>query len=510
MKILPKVCILFTFLTTALASGSGLKTGPMVGAAQMKEVLLWVQTDGPAEVFIEYREAETTGWTHRTDPVATRKEDGFVARLVADAVMPDRHYYYRVLVNGHEFRPQSSEGRPLPADTQRFRTPPNWRFRESGHEVADFTFGFGSCAYINQPEGGYDRLGGKPYGADYRIFESIHAVNPDFFVWLGDNIYYREPDWTSRRGMIERWTHDRAIPEMRAFLASRSHFATWDDHDYGPNDAGREYWNRAAATEVFQLFHANPPPANPEKAGIATYFSWSDVHFYLLDNRSFRTVPGVRPEPFGYERQQLGKAQIDWLVELMIFNREQSRSSYPSTFHVVGLGSQVMSPHSRDSLPHYPLEWQYLFDRLVHAEMHNVLFITGDVHYGEVSRLVYPGGGKTGVPGKFGEPGMDYIFWDITSSPMTAGPWAGAEPERNPHRFDIFPGEADRVGQRNFATLSFEGPLHARRAVIRYFDSDGRLLNQQPGAADGTPTPESVITARHLNLHPSLMPKNQP
>jgi alkaline phosphatase D len=189
----------------------------------------------------------------------------------------------------------------------------------------------------------------------------------------------------------------------------------------------------------------------------------------------------------------------------MIFNREQSRSSYPSTFHVVALGSQVLSPYSKDSLPHYPLEWQYLFDRLVHAEMHNVLFITGDVHYGEVSRLIYPGGGRTGSPGQFGETDTDYVFWDLTSSPMTAGPWAGAEPERNPYRFDIFPGETDRVGQRNFATLSFEGPLKARRAVIRYYDSYGNLLNQQPNAEPGEVTPESVITARNLNLHPSLL-----
>jgi hypothetical protein len=56
----------------------------------------------------------------------------------------------------------------------------------------------------------------------------------------------------------------------------------------------------------------------------------------------------------------------------------------------------------------------------------------------------------------------------------------------------------DRVGQRNFATISFSGPLEDRAMTIRYYDSDGNLLNQQPGAEDGETTPESIIFAKDL------------
>jgi alkaline phosphatase D len=298
----------------------------------------------------------------------------------------------------------------------------------------------------------------------------------------------------------------RSIPHLRPLLATVPQYATWDDHDYGPNDAGREFWHKALATEIFTLFHGNPTAGLPEIPGIFTYFAHGDVHFYLLDNRTNRTVPGIDTRPFGDPPQQLGKAQIDWLVELMAYNRGQSRSSYPCTFHVVALGNQVFSPYSRDSLQHYPEEWQYLLDRIVNAGIHNVVFITGDVHFGEVSKYTYVGGGNPGVPGKAGIKGEPFTFVEVTSSPLTAGPWGGSPTGANPYRMDIFPGEADRVGQRNFATLTFSGPLIERTATIRYYDSQGNLLNQLPGGKAGETTPESILRVINPNLNPRLYP----
>ena len=487
------------------ASAATLRNGPMLGYATMAEALIWVQTDAPAEVKVAYWPLGQPEAISFTDAVRTEKPTAFVAKCLADQVRAGTTYGYAVLIDGERVEPRYREGYAEEAIPLTFHTPPNWRFREQGHVPFDFTIGFGSCAYINEREGGYDRLNSSsPYGADYQIFEAVHEVDPDVFIWLGDNIYYREPDWSSRTGMIHRWTHDRSIPELRPMLATIPQYATWDDHDYGPNDAGRDYWLKETATEIFTLFNGNPSAGLPEIPGIFTYFAWGDVHFYLLDNRTHRTPPALHPNAFGYQAQQLGKAQIDWLVEAMTYHRDQSVSSYPSTFHVVALGSQVLSPYSGDGLQRYPGEWQYLIDRLVTEELHNVIFITGDVHFSEVSRLTYTGGGRSGVPGKAGEAGKEYVFWEVTSSPMTAGPWPGSPPEGNPYRVDVFPGEADRYGQRNFATLTFEGSLTERRAVIRYYDSNGKLINQDPDADPGIPMPESIIPSRELNLSRSL------
>ncbi|NDV61216.1 alkaline phosphatase family protein [Puniceicoccales bacterium CK1056] len=471
-------------------SAAKLQSGPMIGYATMAEVLVWVQTDAAAEVKVAYWPEDDPDSIRFTDTIQTRKQDGFIAKCIADTVAEGTQYGYALYIDGDKVEPRFREEYREGTIPLTFSTPPNWRFRKDGHTPFDFTIGFGSCAYINEREGGYDRMNSKPYGDGYEIFESIYEVNPDAFVWLGDNIYYREPDWTSRTGMIHRWTHDRSIPHLRPMLATIPQYATWDDHDYGPNDAGREFWNKGMAKEIFSLFNGNPSAGVPGIPGIFTYFAWGDVHFYLLDNRTHRTTPGLALGQFGYPPQQLGKAQIDWLIESMKYNRMQSRSSYPSTFNIIGIGSQIFSPHSKDGLQRYPEEWQYLIDRLIAEELHNTIFISGDVHFSEASRLVVEE--------------SNFTVTEFTSSPLTAGPWPGSPAKNNPYRLDIFPGEADRYGERNFATLTFEGPLWERRVVVRYYDTNGELINQDPDKAPGEPTGESIIEVHNPNLDPRL------
>ena len=113
----------------------------------------------------------------------------------------------------------------------------------------------GSGAYFNEAR--YDRSG-NPYGDGYEIYSNMAKAGADFMIWLGDNIYLREPDWNSWSGIIHRYTHDRAIPELQEFLASTHHYAIWDDHDYGPNNSDRGYWNKNQTMEAFKIFWANP------------------------------------------------------------------------------------------------------------------------------------------------------------------------------------------------------------------------------------------------------------
>lgn len=485
----------------SMAVAARIQTGPMVGYVTMAEVLLWLQTDAPAEVSFEYWPVGQEDAKARTAAVTTERASAFVAKCVADQVKAGTEYEYRVLIDGKpqqvRFRPEFQGGSVIPL---RFKTPPNWRFRERGHEVPDFKIALGSCAYINEA-GGYDRLNSRPYGNRYEIFEAIYTKYPDLFIWLGDNVYLRETDWTSRTGFYHRWTHDRSIPEMRGLLATVPQYGIWDDHDYGPNDAGREFWNKEMAKEAFLLFHGNPSAGLPELPGIFTFFNYGDVNVYLLDNRSYRTQPHLNSDSFGIEKALLGKKQIDWLVESMSFRQSQTKpqgSSYPSNFNLICIGSQVLSPFSKHGYAHYPEEYQYLIDRIVDAEIDGVVFLTGDVHFSEMSRLVYKGGGQPGVLGRAGIAGEEYYFHEVTSSPLTSGPWAGAAAELNPYRLDVFDGEADRVGRRNFAVLEFSGDLSDRLLTVKFYDPDGNLLNRREGGAEDEVTKESVFRAVDL------------
>lgn len=465
-----------------------LLNGPMLTHTTMHSVQIWVQTDGPASVSAEYWAVEAPEERYRSAIIQTSETYGNVAKLKAlSGIKPGLKYQYRILMD-------SGIDKPVDLTAQRtlhFEAKPRWRWvpdeaNNVPHSIFDFRIALGSCAYINQA--GADREGGDPYGGEYQIFESIAQKNPDLMLWLGDNIYYRENDFEDRAGMIRRWTHDRQIPEMADLLANTINYATWDDHDYGPNNIGRSYWLKEDATEVFQLMWGNPSAGLPETPGIFTFVNWGDANIYFLDNRTYQSPSETEPDGIGPPKALLGREQVDWLIDHLAWTKSQSlndRKSYPAHFNLIVIGSQVLNASGNpDGYRNFPEEYQYLMNRITAEGIQGVVFLNGDVHFGEVNRTVHSYSGK------------QQVLHEVTSSPLTAGAWAGHS--NNPARLDIFPGDADRAGQRNFVTLDFVGPLDDRRMEIRYWDSDGHLLNQKPDAPEGTPTDASVLKANDL------------
>src|SRR5688500_13515381 len=149
-----------------------------------------------------------------------------------------------------------------------------------------YTVAIGSCAFVNEVP--YDRAG-DPYGGGYEIFESIAARRPDAMVWLGDNTYLREVDWDSPDGIAYRYAHTRSLPEIQRLLAIAPHYATWDDHDYGPNDSDRSYVLKSVSLNTFRRYWPNVTAGLPGVPGVFTRFQLADVEFFLLDDRFHRT-----------------------------------------------------------------------------------------------------------------------------------------------------------------------------------------------------------------------------
>jgi alkaline phosphatase D len=300
----------------------------------------------------------------------------------------------------------------------------------------------GSCAYVNEPE--YDRPG-TPYGAGYEIFTSIHRQRPDLMLWLGDNMYLREADWYSWTGIIHRYTHTRSLPELQPLLGSTSHYAIWDDHDFGPNNSDRGFRERPSTLDAFKLFWANPEYGTPEIPGIFTSFEWSDVEFFLLDDRTFRT-PDRRATG---DRQIIGPAQLDALVDRLVTSR--------ATFKIVAIGGQVLNPVTdAENWSAFDGERSRLLGAIAAERIPGLVFLSGDRHMTELTRMPREG---------------TYPLFDLTVSPLTAGPYEKGESEKNTLRV---PGTW--VGQRNFAILTFSGPRAARVMKIRILDTAGSEL----------------------------------
>ena len=87
------------FLFVPLFLQAQIKSGPMLGYSEMKEVLVWVQTEKAADVSIQYWE-KGDKTIHKTEPIHTEKSTAYIARIIADEVSMGKKYEYEVLVNG--------------------------------------------------------------------------------------------------------------------------------------------------------------------------------------------------------------------------------------------------------------------------------------------------------------------------------------------------------------------------------------------------------------------------
>jgi alkaline phosphatase D len=402
--------------------------GPMPGYSECLEGIIWMQCHEPCIAQLEYWKEGRPDSVWSSAEVRGTREKAYALDLIADQVVPGTTYAYRILVNGE---------RVVCPEPLRFKTQPLWKFRG---DPPDFTFATGSCAYINEPV--YDRPG-KPYGGDMRIFSSIADQKPDFMLWLGDNIYLREPDWGSWSGYMHRYTHLRSTPELQHLLRSTHHYAIWDDHDFGPNDADGSFVNAEMAKDAFDLFWPNPPRTAPGSKGINTAFSYADVDFFLLDDRTFRIPPEVVTD----SATMLGDAQIDWLIRSLKYS--------DASFKLIALGGQFLNSAAVfETYSMFPRERQRILDRLNAEGIKGVIFITGDRHHTVLSKLVLPNG----------EP-----VYDLTVSPLTSG-------VHEPKEKNSLAVEGTVISARNFALLRFTGPKAQRILTISVRDEFGKEL----------------------------------
>jgi alkaline phosphatase D len=420
----------------ATPAAAGEAASIMHGFADQSSMTLWVQTERAARVAVELA-PEADPVKRRRIEGATRAEDDFAAPLRLAGLDPGTRYRYTVLVDG---KPAAEPGR--------FATQPLWQFRT---DPPAFSVAFGSCFYLNDR---FDRPG-APWGAEFRILDAIAARSPDLMLWLGDNVYFREPEWTSAEGMSTRYRAYRALPELRKLARATSHLAIWDDHDYGPNDADGSFTMKGAALEVFRRYWPNPSHGLPGVPGVFGMVTYGDVDFFLLDNRFHRYPNRYPPTP---EKAMFGRAQLEWLKQALVYSR--------APFKVVVAGGQFWNKANRfEAFHNYPTEQSALADWLLGQRIPGVVFLSGDRHIGGLWRIERPG---------------TYPLYEFTSSPLTAGPVANpAQEEReNP---DLVPGTL--VTQRNFGLLRVSGPRNERVLTLEAYASDGKLLWQRAIAA---------------------------
>ena len=405
-----------------------LAAGPMPGHSAMRAATIWLQLTAAAEVRIDYWPEGRPGKLASSRTVAAKAPEQYAVHIELTGLEPGTRYAYRVI----------ADGRPLAADdVLYFRTQPLWQWRG---DPPPFRLLAGSCAYIN--EAAYDRPG-RPYGDRYDIFTSMAAQSPDMMLWLGDNVYLREADYDSRWGMAARYRHTRALPELQPLLRAAHHYAIWDDHDYGPDNASRSFVFSDTSRELFMRYWANPSYGVRDSGGIFTQVDFHDVDFFLLDNRSWRNQDRTSDGP---DKHMFGAAQLDWLKDALLASR--------APFKIIASGSQLLNDVTgKEAWTHFPDEREAFLAWLETAGINGVLLLSGDTHYSALFRL----------------PRADsYPLHELTCSPLTSGAHRHGFGEENPR---LVP--ETYIAARNFCQLDVSGPRDDRRLRISVIDADG-------------------------------------
>ncbi len=233
-----------------------------------------------------------------------------------------------------------------------------------------YSIGFGSC--LTQER-------------SMPIFNIIKAENYDLFLMLGDNVYGD----SEREDLLElREAYDKQRQNFDSFNFNFPFEAIWDDHDYGLNDAGKEYIFKEDAEQLFLDFW-NIPEDDIRRTRPGLYFEWIEnidgieVQMLFLDTRYFRDalLPTDERGAAGKERylpqtdtstSMLGDVQWNWLEQKMATEVDHRIIVSSIQFLAMGHGWEAWK-----TLPH---ERQRLINLIDQSSSDTVLFISGDRH----------------------------------------------------------------------------------------------------------------------------------
>ncbi|MGE9270434.1 MAG: alkaline phosphatase D family protein [Verrucomicrobiales bacterium] len=269
--------------------------------------------------------------------------------------------------------------------------------------------------------------------------EAIAELAPEVFVWMGDNVY---ADTEDMKVLREKYAEVRALSSYQEIDQRAAVVGTWDDHDYGANDAGKEYPKKKESQQVFLDFldEAEESPRRAQEGVYGRYDFGPDgqqVRVILLDTRYHR-------DPVGSDGTMLGEAQWAWLEASL-------RQSVAQVNILVSSIQFLPTEHRFEKWANFPRERQRLLDLLRQDGMPPVLILSGDRHLAEISR---------------DEKSLDYPLYEITSSSLNQ-PLGGSEEEPNEARLGV------NFRPPNFGTLSFDWGRESPVITAAIWEAEG-------------------------------------
>ncbi|MCG1037602.1 alkaline phosphatase D family protein [Polaribacter sargassicola] len=256
----------------------------------------------------------------------------------------------------------------------------------------DFTIAFGSCNKQN---------------LENLLWKEVKKNNPNLWIWGGDNIYSDTDDMTILKKDYETLRNQKGYLELVNDIPV---MATWDDHDYGLNDGGTEFYKKDDAQQVFLDFF-NVDENSPRRSQKGVYQSQifttekGSIKVIVLDTRYFRTAltedtensKRYKPNTYG-KGTVLGETQWNWLINEL--------NNSKADFNIILSSIQILSgEHGFETWGNFPHEVDKLKKTIVNSKAKGVLLLSGDRHISEFSKTT--------------DANLSYPIIDFTSSGLT-------------------------------------------------------------------------------------------
>lgn len=293
------------------------------------------------------------------------------------------------------------------------------------------------------------------------IMSAVQAYDADVMVMMGDNVYGDAYGGDmALPELITAYNTLKQNPDFQRVASATPMIATWDDHDFGLNDAGGSFSAKDYAEDIFMSFWGEGrADQRAGRDGVYTSYMFGElgreVHIILLDTRFFRSdLTREQPHRGPYlpdtdtSKTMLGDAQWRWLAQEM---------TKPAAVKILVSSVQIIAEgHDFEKWANLPAERQRLFQMIDDAAPESLILISGDRHRAGMYRRDRDG---------------QYPIYEMTSSSLNL-------PSRSDRGEEFGP---NRIGptflQENFGALDID--WRRRTVTLSIRDASGSVVQAE-------------------------------
>jgi alkaline phosphatase D len=332
--------------------------GPLVGHTTHDSVTLWAYFVGFANhnstMEILLYDYGTDALIMTVDSVAPRKDRNNAIIETIKGLQPETSYKYGM----HIFGERVGKGS--------FTTAPHPNHNNKGNKGGGTTFDYILTSCMNYRQYKNQMVWDV-------IVEKLGGKYPDFSILSGDTVYLQEGIDITENGVdFDRlWFRNqeqRTEQHFAKFVQNVPTYATWNDHEYGSNNANKDQKGKTNSLRAWESLWANPGYGD-ESTDDGVYYSyyWGDVHYIITDDHWYRDPS---------KDNRLGIKQTEWIEDELVNSK--------GTFKVIVIGSDIMERGWSSDLDN-------IGTIVREHSVDGVVFHAGDIHRNEYKEMIAGG-----------------------------------------------------------------------------------------------------------------------